>query len=645
MSTTAPAFSRTGPGLQHRVESIPIRRLGNFTLGAVFVAATGALRWINLAAAPTRSGDEGLLVQRAWVLDTSGSFGRLTDWYDHPPLGWLVLSLWTSATSAFDRAPTAIAAARSLSLAAAVATAGLVWLLGRRLGLHRWTTALAVVLLGASPLAVELQRVVSLDGLALPWLVAAFVLAAHPRRPLVAFAGSAACLAVAVLTNETSLLFAPVLVWQLHQAGPPSIRRYGFVVGGSLFAAAGLGYVVHAAVHGSLTAGDGHAGLLEGLRAQLFDRPPTGNVFTNGSFAQDSVTNWFALDPLGPALMLPCAVGVLLAQPKLRAYAACALIPVGLALVPGFASPTVIVTALPFGALVVAATAQHLWAGQRVAERDRLLLGFAVAASVSLAAVALWAGPHRRLLADDSDTPARDAVAWVSTNVPATQRVLVDEALWTDLAASLGTDRLASYKALDRDPAVVGRTTGDEGIADRDWRTFDVVVATEALRRWPERYPSAAAALGDSRPVATFGIGADRIELRRIVTEDTAAASTHDLSSAVTAGMALSRNPKLSFSEPARANLLAGEVDMRLMTTLVAVGGLGPVDVTRFPADPAEGDLGAPRRSAVLHASSDEQARAITELLHAQAPPYRPSRIDPGPDGRLTITYTPAALL
>jgi hypothetical protein len=316
-----------------------------------------------------------------------------------------------------------------------------------------------------------------------------------------------------------------------------------------------------------------------------------------------------------------------------------------LALVPGFASPTVIVTALPFGALVVAATVQHLWAGERVAERDRPLLGFAVVATVSLAAVALWAAPQRRLLTDDSDAPARDAEAWVSANVPGAERLLVDEGLWTGLAISRGPDRLAGYTSLDRDPAVVGPTSEGAGEAEGDWRTYDVVLATEALRRWPERYPEAAAALRESIPVATFGSGAERIELRRILTADTAAPATHDLSGAVTAGMALSRNPNLAFTEPARANVVAGEVDLRLMTTLVAVGGIGPVDVTRFPADPAEREVGAPRRSVVLHASSDAAALAIGDLLRAQAPPYRPSRIDPGPDGRLTITYTPAALL
>jgi hypothetical protein len=651
MNSTAQAFTRTGPGWRYRVESIPVRRLGTFTLALGLAAAGGLARAVNLASTPQRMGDEGVLLQRAWTVDGTNGLGRLTDWYDHPPLGWLVLSLWTWATSGFDRAWTAIAAGRSLSIAAYVLSAGLLWLLARRLGFDRWTAAIALALFGLSPLAVDLNRLVSLDNLAVPWLVAAFALAANPRRPLIAFAAGGACLAAAVLTNEVALLFLPLLVWQLRRSSLPSTRRYGFIVGGSLFLAVMAGYVVDAIVHRSLTAGAGHAGLLDGIRAQLVDRPDTGSLLDSHSISRQAVALWFDLDPLGLVVLVLAAATALVTSPRLRPYAVAALVPLALVVVPGFASPSLIVLGLPFGALVVAGLVQHghddgwKWIFGEVTLYPEVLAGVALVV-VILAPIGLWAPKHHRLLTEDTDAAAQELERWVVANVPTTQRMIVDDALWTDLAVDgVAPGHMTGYAALDLDPQV--------GVAARGtWQDYDVLVATDSLRRFPARYPSAAAALEESEVVATFGTGIEQIELRRVLPGDRAsteasATAGRGPDAVASTGTALARNPHLAFSSAASAQLVAGRVDLRLMTTLVAVADLGPLDIEQFPLDPAEAVVNplAPHRVAVLRADSDEAAAKIANLLEAQVSPYRPAQVELGTDGRLTVTYTPAALL
>ena len=78
-------------------------------------------------------------------------------------------------------------------LAVTAISVALVYALGRRLDMRRPTAALAVVLFGLSPLSVALQRQVYLDGIAVAWMLAAFVLALSWRRQLWQHLAAGAC--------------------------------------------------------------------------------------------------------------------------------------------------------------------------------------------------------------------------------------------------------------------------------------------------------------------------------------------------------------------------------------------------------------------------------------------------------------------
>ena len=106
---------------------------------------------VNLAGAPARTGGEGTIVSRVWAAQHLSRLAPAPYLYDQPPLGWLQVSVWTRLTGAFGAAPTAVAAGRSTMVLAFAASAGLLWLLARRLGLARWSAALAVVTFGLSP--------------------------------------------------------------------------------------------------------------------------------------------------------------------------------------------------------------------------------------------------------------------------------------------------------------------------------------------------------------------------------------------------------------------------------------------------------------------------------------------------------------
>ncbi|HMG44010.1 MAG TPA: hypothetical protein VK611_21945 [Acidimicrobiales bacterium] len=573
-AATTPAFARDGPGWRYRVESLPVRRIQDFAIAATVVAAGAAVHAVHLADAPGRTTGEGVLVGRAWLLD-GGLRTHVTDWYDHPPLGWLLLGLWTSLTSAFERAPTAIGAGRELMLVAYVASAALLWILGRRLGLRRWATAVALVVFGLVPLAVELHRQVTLDNLAVPWLLAAFALASNPRRPLVAYAGSGACLAAAVLTRETALLFLPLLVWHLRRSSVPSTRRYALVVSGTLFVLVCAAYLVPVAASGELAATQDHPGLLDGIGYRL--RHLGGDEAAAG----------------------------------------------------------LVVMLLPAAALAVGGLAQTAWHRRGATDRPHTPL-LVVAAVAATTVVAWWGVEHRLLVPDEARAdvePVVQAEAWVHANLAESPvRLVVDDAVWVDLVeAGIPVERLTGHEAIAL-PDDVGRPRPGEGA----WADHQVVLVTPALR--------AAAppdVLQGAVPLATFGSHDDRVELVRIGAPPGA---VHDGTAAAGQGAELADNPSVQMTTEVRRVLVGGRVDLRLMTTLVALGTARPYQVTAFPADPAEVEAGAPRRVAELRFATPGDALLAADILRVQQPPYQPADVEVIDDVQVTVTYEPAPL-
>jgi 4-amino-4-deoxy-L-arabinose transferase-like glycosyltransferase len=140
------------------------------------------------------------------------ALAHYTYWYDHPPLGRLLIAAWTTVTGAFSRASSAVAAGRGFTLVVQFASAALLYALARRLELRRPAAAACLLLFSLSPLALGFHRAVYLDNVATPFLLAAFVLALSPEHRLSAHAGAGLCFAAAVLAKETSLLLAPALL-------------------------------------------------------------------------------------------------------------------------------------------------------------------------------------------------------------------------------------------------------------------------------------------------------------------------------------------------------------------------------------------------------------------------------------------------
>ncbi len=619
------------------------------------------LHALNMSGFPGRTHDEGSIVAQAWAIEHLGQLSSYGFTYEQPPLGPLQLSVWTLFNRAFDWAPNAVPEARVAMLVAHLMALALLWVLARRLGLPRWSAAIAVSLLAISPLAVELHRFASVDGLALPWILAAFVLACSPHPRLAVQAGAGLCIAIAVLTNEVTLVLVPAVVWQLWQSASPSTRRRALGAAGSMFVLAIACYVLYATVRGELVASSDGPSLVDGVRRELFEGQQSGSLLDAGSLARGNVVSWWELDPITPILAAAALPVVLLGVPKLRPVAL-ALVAVVLAALPLRNLPaTYVLTLLPFAALVVAGAIDRLWspprhvaahlAKPRRSGRTRALVRASVAGvCIVVIAAPTWAGSHRELLLDDRDAPLRSAQAWLVENVRRDQRLIVDEAVWVDLVEEgFQPDNVLPFDRADADPRV--HAGGYDG-----WRSYHFILLTETVRLALPAARDLRVAVDGSSPVAEFGHGDATVEVRQIWPAGAAALEVDARQRAGArrrAGSSAARNPALQFEPTAARALRNGEVDERLLTMIVGLAAEHRLAVADFVHMPGEAAAGAPSRAVEISAVDGRPARLgspavskVRAFLDRQRSGFRPTEaIVVGRSGMpvLRITY-PIAL-
>jgi len=547
-----PASRPVGSDLPRRRSSW-LDALLSLLLGAI-VALTRAS---HLGGGPYYSDDEGTYVAQAWSLIHEGRLSPYTYWYDHPPLGWILLAGWEVTVGRFIHVATAVEGGRAFAVFLAAVSGGLIYLLGRRLGLGRLAATAAVTIWTFSPLALSLSRMMYLDNIALPFLLASLWFALDRRGRLWSHVAAGALLALAILTKETFLLDAPAVVVVAWSSSKGRTRPYcmaGFAT--LLFGMLAL-YPLFAVLKGELIPGPGHVSLLGAIRFQLVDRGGTGAIWNPTTPAGQMLRTWLRTDPyllpIGIALTPLSALDRRLAAPALAI-----VVPAAVALRPsGYLPAPFPIALLPFCALLVAAIGARLvafaaaWITPAVSSlllsasrrrndplrRLRRLSGVAgprpvlVAGVVSvlLAATAAgtvasvvgprWRSTDEAIYHQDPTAVELRAEDWITTHLPHDSRIVVDDTYWVDLVdrgfdPHLGVIWFYKLDFTDNlDPSVARALPAG-------YRDLDYVVVSPAMRSAlaadPQGFRELRLAIRYSVPIFSTGRGPLQVTVRRL---------------------------------------------------------------------------------------------------------------------------------
>jgi hypothetical protein len=489
----------------------------DLSIVALLLMVLGFIHADGMGRFPARFDDEGTYMAQAWAVAERFDLSHYTYWYDHPPLGWILLAFFVLLTGGLGRAPFGVAAGREMMLLTHLAGIVALYVLARRLGMRRVLAAAAVALYGLSPLGVFYHRLVLLDNIAIPMVLAAWALMRSRRTSLAAHTAGAGLFAAAILVKETMLLLLPALAYEFWRHTDPRNRRFSLALGITTFAGLASLYPLFAALKGELLPGPDRVSLLGSALWQLGGRQGSGSIFDPAAPAHAVVSGWLGLDAWLPVAGVLAGL-VALFIPRLRAVGGTLVLLVVMLLRPGYLPVMFVVQALPLLALSVVGVVDEaiagvapFRAGSRLRSTMQVTVTVAACALLVAAGSAQYGAGVERARRQDADRPFREAQQWLEQNVESDTAVIADHSLWLDMVLDgHPPDNVIWYYKLDTDPGI--------DLPEGGWRGFDLIVTTEVIRTTNYELPQIEQALENSMPVVSFGEGESRVEIRRIGT-------------------------------------------------------------------------------------------------------------------------------
>ncbi|MBC7707674.1 glycosyltransferase family 39 protein [Polaromonas sp.] len=499
----------------------------------ILLAVAGTVGALNMQGYPQRFEDEGTYVSQAFAVQKQHTLAHYTYWYDHPPVGWIQIAGYTTATHAFDRYPSAISAGREFMLVLHLVTVLLLYALARRVGIGGIAASCGVLLYVLSPLTIEFSRYVLLDNVALPWLLGAFYLALSKRHGLASAIGSAVCMAIAILSKETLVILLPVVLFALWHYGDRRNRRYIVTAFGVIFAMVSGAYVLYAALKNELLPGSGHVSLLGTLYWQIFGRVGSGSVLDPNSATRGLIDYWLHIDQwfiFTGIATLPISLAVRAWRP----FGLALLIGVALLLRTGYLPYPYIIAVLPFAALTLAAAIQKLIVNPLTNRHvglkfSTLRISSAVMAIVLLVTAVsvvgpVWQSKIHAQTSTDNDASSRQAVNYVNTFISRQNRLVVESALWTDIQQDgfQVPQPVWLYKT-ETDPAVTKAIGGWQGI------DYVILNGPTVSQHSAKDFPTVYEAISHAKIVASFGQNNQKILIYKVDHSQQFASSAKDI--------------------------------------------------------------------------------------------------------------------
>jgi endo-1,4-beta-D-glucanase Y len=524
-------------------------------VGLVTILVLAALaHGINMGNFPYYENDEGIYVSQAWAVVNQGALAPYTYFYDHAPAGWIQMAAWSLVSGGFYALGTSIETGRGFMLVIQVVSAGLVYLIARRL---TGSVALALAATAAYALSaygIYYHRRVLLDNLATVWLLASLALLLRPKLSLSSVWLAAGALGISILSKELTVFAVPAMGLLVFVRVGPQLRLIAttswFVLVGAIVSA----YVLMAALKGELfpavtQAGEqaAHVSLLETLAEQAA-RGRDGGILEGGSQFWQVAAGWAAQEPLlivgGTAAAI---LSVLLMRWRPEAGAA-GLVSLSLWLfigrggvvLPFYAVPLLPLLAVNLVAAVDAVRVGFRWLARRLVRRPAIPeRGLVLAGAVALVAAILpgytaaeggFARDPLVLWRGTEAIAQREALTWVRDHLPSNAAIVIDRYLWTDLQAPTGRDEPAfvlahDYRKIDADPYI------RRNVFEENWRNFDYLVFSGQLVHDVEadNLEFLRSILEHSTPVATFDTGGWPIYVNRVFQEDVIPVADHQL--------------------------------------------------------------------------------------------------------------------
>ncbi len=468
--------------------------------------------------------DEGTYVGAAWAMIKHGQLFYYTYTYSHPPLGWLLIGIWSTLAGGFTAFGMAINGGRLFMLVVTLISSVVIYLI-----IHDVTRQNAAALFGAlvfviSPLGVGLHRQVYLDNIGTLFLLLSILLLARGSGHLSRIVLSGAAFGLAFWSKETFAIFFPALIFLAYVQSDRSNRRFSFVLWTTTALSIISLFVLLAFLKDELlppgmlwSASSPHVSLL-GTYSHQAGRGGNGDIFSTTSDAWVRFRQWQQADPvLLTGGLIAAGIGLLLAYWNRFLFGITLLI---LCFVLFFGRGGIVLYYYVIPLLALLAIAIGVLAGWLLQQLSRWRVTSWGSTSLMLALTLLVA--QQSIAANstnfnaDRTTPQYDAAKWIVRNVPNDSVIIMDSYPWVDFrdpSFTHGKTLIAHYYW----PALSDPQIRDNLLHD-DWHNIDYLLISPNSTADAARssLPLLSAAIQNSDQIANYASGNWNVKIMRI---------------------------------------------------------------------------------------------------------------------------------
>jgi len=499
---------------------------------AILVIAALA-QGINMFHYPYYEDDEGTYISQAWAVVHLGRLAYYTYWYDHAPLGWILIAAWASITGGFHTFGSVINSGRVLMLIMQIASTFMLYRIAHSISRSVPVAVIASLLFALSPYGIYFHRRVLLDNITTFWMLLSILLLVSGRLSLKRVWLSALALGISILSKEVTIFFVPALVYLVFFRADRSHRWFATIGWIALVGSIVSLYVLMAILKGelfptgTLLGGTSpHVSLLATLQFQSSRGKDGGLLDFHSGFWQLAKV-WAQDDPMLVVGGSFCALLSMLVMKTQRVVGVMGVLTLsfwaflgrGGEIIGFYLVPLLPLLALNIGlmlGLVVNRLKTYLagTSGVVVARAIEMVMVVLclVGTLVGYTSSDLGFKSNPFLLWNGSQADAQQqAIEWIKEHVPPGSRMIIDESMWTDLYDS-GYRFAHYYWKVEDDPAI-----RDE-VFHNDWRTVDYVVTTIQMLTdvRQNQMTLVGGAIDHSMVIARFDTGGWPVEIRKV---------------------------------------------------------------------------------------------------------------------------------
>ena len=249
----------------------------------------------NMFNYPGFENDEGVYMSQAWSITNLNKLAPYTYWYDHAPLGSMVLALFSQILGGYNRFGDAVSTGRVIMLIMHIVSSFMIIITTKKMTNNIWAGYAAAIMFSSLPLISYFQRRVLLDNILIFFFTFSLYFIVDKKINMTKIMLSGLFLGFAFLSKESGIFFIPGLLYLVITSLDKKQKVWGAIIWLGFFISTASMYIILALFKTELMPSSDKVSLIGTL--QFMSARGNGIQFwKEGSHFRENIGIWIEKD-------------------------------------------------------------------------------------------------------------------------------------------------------------------------------------------------------------------------------------------------------------------------------------------------------------------------------------------------------------